>query len=177
MRYAAYVRISSEDQVGNFSIDAQSRLIKEWVDNQLGILVETYIDQAKSGYTTNRSGFKRMRIDAQKGKFDALVVYKFDRFARDRADAMTLKSLLRYDYGIKVFSVTEPSENSDGPTGALIESIMESMADWYSQNLSTETSKGKKERAMHRLHNGGAPFGMKKSDDSSHRAAWSQTCL
>ncbi|MBV7336875.1 recombinase family protein [Chloroflexi bacterium TSY] len=78
---------------------------------------------------------------------------------------MTLKSLLRYDYGIKVFSVTEPSEDSDDPSGALTESIMESVADWYSQNLSIETSKGKKERAIQGLHNGSAPFGMKKNDN------------
>ncbi|MBV7336876.1 recombinase family protein [Chloroflexi bacterium TSY] len=61
MRFAAYVRISSEDQVGNFSIDAQSRLIQEWIDNHQGILVKTYVDQARSGHRTNRPGFKQMR--------------------------------------------------------------------------------------------------------------------
>jgi DNA invertase Pin-like site-specific DNA recombinase len=76
-----------------------------------------------------------MRQDGRKGKFDALVVHKFDRFARNRTDALAIKSLLRYDYNIKVFSVTEPSEDSDGPIGALIEGTMESVAEWYSKNL------------------------------------------
>lgn len=104
-----------------------------------------------------------MRKDVRKNKFDALIVHKFDRFARNRTDALAIKSLLRYDYGIKVFSVSEPSEDSDGPMGALVEGIMESIADWYSKNLSTETAKGKKERALQGLHNNVAPFGYKKN--------------
>jgi site-specific DNA recombinase len=108
-----------------------------------------------------------MRRDARKRKFDAVVVHKFDRFARNRTDALAIKSLLRYDYGIKVFSASEPSEDSDGPIGALIEGIMESVADWYSQNLATEVSKGKKERSHQGLHNNRAPFGMRKRKDKT----------
>jgi site-specific DNA recombinase len=141
MRYAAYIRISSEEQVGNFSIEAQS------------------------GRSSDRPGFQKMRQEARKGKFDALVVHKFDRFARNRTDALAIKSLLRYDYGVKVFSVSEPSEDSDGPMGALIEGIMESVADWYSQNLATETTKGKRERTMQGFHNNQAPFGLRKDEN------------
>ena len=54
-------------------------------------------------------------------------------------------------------------EDSDGPIGALIEGIMESIADWYSRNLSSETSKGKLERAMQGYHNNQPPFGMDKT--------------
>lgn len=160
MRYAAYVRVSSEEQVDNFSIDAQKRAIQTWVVARGdGVLVKVYADEGKSGRTAERPGFLRMRRDARKGKFDALVVHKFDRFARNRTDALAIKSLLRYDYGIKVFSVTEPSEDSDGPIGALIEGIMESVADWYSRNLGTEVAKGKKERGNQGLHNNRALLG------------------
>ena len=165
MRYAAYIRISSEEQVGNFSVDAQRRAIKTWVAAQDGVLVKEYVDEAHSGRTSERPAFQKMRRDARKGKFDALVVHKFDRFARNRTDALAIKSLLRYDYGVKVFSVTEPSEDSDGPLGALIEGIMEFVADWYSRNLAAETSKGKAERSRQGLHNNQAPFGMKKNED------------
>jgi site-specific DNA recombinase len=61
--------------------------------------------------------------------------------------------------------VTEPSEDSDGPMGALIEGIMESVADWYSQNLASETTKGKRERTMQGLHNNQPPFGMRKDEN------------
>lgn len=165
MRYAAYVRISSEDQLGNFSIDAQQRAIEAWVTAKGGVLVQIYKDEVQSGLTADRPAFQRLRNDARKGTFDAVIVHKFDRFARNRTDALAVKSLLRYDYGIKVFSVTEPSEDSDGPTGALVEGIMESVADWYSKNLSAETAKGKKERSMQGLHNNIAPFGMKKDEN------------
>ena len=58
MRYAAYIRISSEDQVGNFSLDAQLRAIQTWVTAQGGILVNTYTDEAQSGKSANRPGFQ-----------------------------------------------------------------------------------------------------------------------
>lgn len=164
MRYAAYVRISSEEQIGNFSVDTQKRAIEAWVVAKGGILAQLYIDEGHSGRTAERPEFKRLRRDARQHKFDAIVVHKFDRFARNRTESLAIKSLLRHDYGIKVFSVSEPSEDSDGPMGALIEGIMESVADWYSQNLSAETSKGKKERSQQGLHNNRAPFGMRKNE-------------
>lgn len=162
IRYAAYVRISSEEQVGNYSIEAQSRAIQTWVQAQGGHLVKTYVDQAQSGRTSERPEFQQMRQDARKAKFDALVVHKFDRFSRNRTDALAIKSLLRYDYNIKVYSVTEPSEDSDGAIGALIEGIMESVAEWYSRNLAAEVAKGRKEKGTQGFHNNQAPFGLKK---------------
>lgn len=165
MRYAAYVRISSEEQVGNFSIDAQKRAIEAWVKAQSGKLVKVYVDEAQSGRSADRPEFQALRRDAKKNIFDAIVVHKFDRFARNRTDALAIKSLLCHDYGIKVFSVTEPSEDSDGAIGALIEGIMESVADWYSRNLSNETTKGKRERALQGYHNNRPPFGYDKSSE------------
>ncbi len=165
MRYAAYVRISSEEQVGNFSLDAQKRAIEAWVKAQSGRLVKVYVDEAQSGRSADRPEFQALRRDAKKNSFDAIVVHKFDRFARNRTDALAIKSLLRHDYGIKVFSVTEPSEDSDGAIGALIEGIMESVADWYSRNLSNETTKGKHERALQGYHNNRPPFGYDKSSE------------
>lgn len=162
MRYAGYVRISSEEQVGNYSIEAQSRAIQTWVQAQGGQLVAIYRDEAQSGRTAERPEFQKMRQDARKRQFDALIVHKFDRFARNRTDALAIKSLLRYDYGIKVFSATEPSEDSDGPIGALIEGIMESVAEWYSRNLASEVAKGRKEKHQQGYHNNKAPFGYRR---------------
>ncbi len=167
MRCVGYVRISSEDQVGNFSLDAQRRAIEKWVHDQGWRLVKVYVDEAKTATTDNRPGFQEMRRDARRGKFEALVVHKFDRLARNRANALAVKSLLRHDYGIKVFSVTEPSEDSDGPIGALMEGIMESVADWYSRNLATEVAKGKRERAQQGYQNNQPPAGYDKAEDGT----------
>ncbi len=162
MRYAAYVRISSEEQIGNYSIEAQIRAIQTWVTAQGGQLIKVYCDEAQSGRTAQRPEFLKMRQDARNRIFDAIVVHKFDRFARSRTDALAIKSLLRYDYGIKVLSVSEPSEDSDGPIGALIEGIMECVAEWYSRNLATEVAKGRKEKHAQGLHNNNPPFGYKR---------------
>ena len=61
-----------------------------------------------------------MRRNARKHQFDALIVHKFDHFARNRTDALAIKSLLRYDNRIKVFSVSEPTEDNDSPLGAVL---------------------------------------------------------
>ncbi len=165
MRYAAYIRVSHEEQVNGYSLDAQRRAIQDWVSSKGGAMVKVYADEGESALTTNRTAFQQMRLDARNAKFDALVVHKFDRFARNRTDSLAIKSLLRYDYKIKVLSVTEPSEDSDGAIGALIEGIMECVADWYSRNLAAEVAKGKRERGQQGLHNNRAPFGFDKDEN------------
>ncbi len=165
MRYAAYVRVSHEEQVNGYSLDAQRRAIAEWVAGKGGALVKVYSEEGESATTTNRTEFQKMRLDARNGKFDTLIVHKLDRFARNRTDSLAIKSLLRYDYKIKVFSVSEPTEDSDGPIGALIEGIMECVADWYSRNLAAEVAKGKRERGQQGLHNNRVPFGYDKDEN------------
>ena len=95
MRYAAYIRFSHENQADGYSLDAQKRIIDNFIKVQKGRLVETYIDEAETGRTiSNRDEFLRMRQDAKNKKFDALVVAKFDRLNRNRMDAIAVKSLV-----------------------------------------------------------------------------------
>jgi site-specific DNA recombinase len=164
MRYAAYIRVSHEEQVNGYSLDAQRREIQTWITAKGGALTKVYAEEGESGTSANRTAFQQMRLDARNGKFDALVVHKLDRFARNRTDSLAIKSLLRYDYKIKVFSVSEPTEDSDGPIGALIEGIMECVAEWYSRNLAAEVAKGKRERGKQGLHNNRPPFGYDKDE-------------
>jgi site-specific DNA recombinase len=79
--------------------------------------------------------------------------------ARNRRDATVYKALFRSDLKIKVYSVTELSEDEDGLAGMLIEGVMELVSEWYSRNLSQETRKGKRERALQGRHNNPPPFG------------------
>ena len=171
MRYVGYVRISSEDQRGNYSLDAQKRAITEWVNKQTGDLrgklVHFYADEAFSGTTDDRPGFQEMVHDGRQAKFDAIVVHKFDRMARNRRDATIYKALFRTDLKIKVFSVTELSEDEDGLAGMLIEGVMELVAEWYSRNLSQETRKGKRERALQGKQNNPPPFGYDQAPDGN----------
>ncbi len=163
MRYVAYVRVSREEQVLGYSLEAQERLIGDWVRQQHGALrgelVAIYRDEGHSARTDDRPAFQQMIADARAGQFDALVVHKFDRLARDRQDSVTYKALLRRKLGLKVFSASEPSEDSDGSLGVLIEGILEVVAHWYSLNLAAETRKGKRQKAEEGLWHGAVPTG------------------
>jgi site-specific DNA recombinase len=163
MRYATYVRVSRDEQVMGYSLEAQERLVGEWVQRQEGDLageqVAIYRDEGHSARTDDRPAFQQMIADARAGRFDALVVHKFDRLARDRYDSVTYKALLRKKLGLKVLSASEPSQDSDGSLGVLIEGILEVVAHWYSLNLAAEVRKGKREKAEEGLWHGAAPTG------------------
>jgi site-specific DNA recombinase len=165
MRFAGYIRVSKEEPEGGFSLDSQRNLITRRVKAYDGKLVHIYSDESMSGRSTDRTQLQQLLRDAQKGLFDAVIVQKFDRLNRNRLDALAIKSFLRYDLGLKVLSVSEPSEDSDGDDGAFVEGMMECVAEWYLVNLSGEASKAKRERAMQGLHNNQAPFGMTKDQN------------
>lgn len=163
MRFAGYIRVSKEE--GGFSLDSQRSLIMRWVKSQRGTLTKIYADESLSGRTMARAKLQQMIKDAASGSFDAVVVAKFDRLNRSRIDALAIKSLLRYDFSVKVFSLNEPSEDSDGEEGAFIEGLMECVAEWYVQNLGDDMAKSKHERSAQGYHNTRAPFGLKKDAD------------
>lgn len=75
-------------------------------------IVGTYIDRALSAKTDNRPDFQRMIKDSEKGIFDTVIVWKLDRFARNRYDSAHYKSILRKN-GVKVISATELISDSE----------------------------------------------------------------
>ena len=152
-RIAIYARFSSDNQREE-SIDAQIRAAKEFLERAGWSLVDVYIDRAKSATSDRRPDFQRMISDAKQKKFDIVLVHKMDRFSRDKFDSVYYKKILK-DKGIKVVSVTEKLDNS--PESLILEGLIESMAQYYSANLSREVRKGMKETAMKCKHTGGTP--------------------
>jgi DNA invertase Pin-like site-specific DNA recombinase len=161
LRIALYLRVSSEDQALGFSLEAQERAGRAWAAAHGAVVVEVYTDAGYSAKTDKRPAFKRMIADAQAGCFDAVLVHKFDRFARNRVDAVGYKALLK-SVGVRVLSVSEPIDPND-PAGMLTEGMSEVVAEWYSANLARETTKGKRERAQSGYQNNAAPFGYRKA--------------
>jgi len=163
MRYVGYVRISSEEQRGNYSLAAQKHAIETWVARQQGTLAgqlnRIYEEECHSGMTDHRDAFQQMLQDARAGSFDAIVVHKWDRLARLRFDAIRYKVTLRREYGIKLFVVEGVSEDEDEYIGMFFEAMTEVWGELYSRNLSRETQKGKYEKAHQGKHNNRAPFG------------------
>lgn len=149
MIVALYIRVSTEDQL-EFSPDAQKRALLEYAKKN-GYQVDDryiFIDEGISGTSAKkRPAFMEMIGTAKKKPkpFDAILVHKFDRFARSREDSVVYKSLLRKECGIKVISITEQME--DDKFSVILEAMLEAMAEYYSLNLADEVMKGMKEKA------------------------------
>ena len=153
MKAVIYARYSSDNQREE-SIEGQLRECTAYcVKNDITIL-RTYIDRALSAKTDNRPDFQRMVKDSAKGLFDVVIVWKLDRFARNRYDSAHYKAQLR-KYGVKVLSATE--NISEGPEGIILESMLEGMAEYYSAELSEKVIRGHTENALKCKYNGGTP--------------------
>lgn len=173
-RAVAYGRFSSNNQRDE-SIDAQLRAIREYCERENIQLVAVYTDEAQSATTDSRDDFKNMIDDIFKGKLDidTVLVHKFNRFARNKYDSAIYKKRLR-DIGIKVVSVTQPID--DSPEGRILESLIEAMDEYYSENLALEVKKGMLENALKGKHTGGGKLlglsvdneGYYYPDDNAH---------
>ena len=116
-----------------------------------------YIDRAISAKTDNRPEFQQMIKDSDKKLFDIVLVWKLDRFARNRYDSARYKTQLKKN-GVKLMSATEII--SDGPEGIILESVLEGYAEYYSADLSEKVIRGMTENALKGKFTGGAiPFG------------------
>lgn len=146
---AAYIRVSTDEQI-EYSPASQLEKIREYAKCNGYILPEEYIfvDEGISGrHTQKRIAFNRMiGIAKQKPKpFDAILLWKFSRFARNREDSIVYKSMLRKQCGIDVISISE--NLGDDKMSILIEALIEAMDEYYSINLAEEVKRGMNEKA------------------------------
>lgn len=156
MQGVIYARYSSDNQREE-SIEGQLRECKAFAESNDIRIVDTYIDRALSAKTDNRPSFQKMIKDSAKHLFDVVIVWKLDRFARNRFDSAHNKAILRKN-GVKVISATE--RISEGSEGILLESMLEGMAEYYSAELSEKVIRGMTENALKCKHNGGSlPIG------------------
>ena len=150
---AAYIRVSTEDQT-ELSPDSQIKKIHEYAKSHGYIVPEEYIfhDDGISGRTTKkRPGFNKMIATAKSTPkpFDAILVWKFSRFARNREDSIVFKSMLK-KCGIGVTSI--------------IGSLSEAMDEYYSVNLSEEVVRGMTEKVSRGKPVSIPPLGYKMSE-------------
>ena len=150
---AVYARFSSDNQREE-SIDAQLRACEEYAKRNGLIIVKTYIDRAKSGTSDKRPEFQQMIEDSGKKLFNAIIVHKLDRFSRDKYDSALYKRRLKKNK-VTLISVLERLDGS--PESVIMESMLEGMAQYYSQNLAREVMKGMRETAYQCRHTGGTP--------------------
>lgn len=160
-----YARYSSHAQREE-SIEQQVAVCSAWAASQGYVVTQVYADEARSGRSTEgRDQFLRMVDDARLGTFEAVIVYKLDRFARDRYDAAMYRKRLR-DLGVEVKSAME--NIPDGPEGRLLEAVIEGVAEWYSADLSQKTLRGMRANAERCMANGVPVFGYRVGEDGRY---------
>src|SRR5690606_3949368 len=157
VRFAIYARYSTEMQ-NELSLEAQEARCRQAIAERGGTVVAVYTDSARSGWSLDRDGFKDLQAASQQGKFDAVMFWKFDRLARDHNHAVMIKMLLRHEYGLKLHCVEGFSEDDDdSPYAALMEQMLGVFSAFYSKTLSSETKRGKRQRALNGDFNGSTP--------------------
>ena len=155
---AIYARYSCENQTEQ-SIEGQLRVCQEYAAS-LGILiVETYIDRAMSGTNDNRAAFQQMLKDSSKKQFQFVIVYKLDRFARNKVESVINKKTLQ-DNGVSLLSAME--RITDTPEGHMMETILEGFNQYFSEELAQKVKRGMRETRLKGLYQGGGvPYGYK----------------
>ena len=156
MTAVIYARYSSDSQ-REASIEGQLRDCKDYAEKNGITVVGTYIDRAYSAKTDDRPEFQHMIKDSAKKIFDVVLVWKLDRFARNRFDAVNYKYQLEKN-GVHLVSAMEPI--SQGPEGIMVESMLIGMAEYYSAELALKVARGERENALQCKYNGGVvPLG------------------
>src|SRR5258708_31869184 len=160
LRFVIYTRYSSDMQ-NELSLEDQEKCCRKAIAERGGSVVGVYTDAAKSGWSLDREGFNKLRIDAERGRFDAVMFWKFDRLARNHEQSVLIKILLRRDYGLKLFCVEGFSEDDDDSAyTALMEQLLAVFYAFYSKNLSSDTKRAKVGRVEEGKFNGSvAPLG------------------
>ena len=163
MKAVIYARYSSDNQREE-SIEGQIRECMEYAERNDITVLCNYIDRAMSARTADRPEVQRMIRDSEKHLFDIVLVWKLDRFSRDRYDSAHYKHILKKN-GVKVISAKEAI--SDGPEGIILESMLEGINEYYSAELSVKIRRGQKENAMKCKNNGGGtPLGFRVNKET-----------
>ena len=164
MKAVIYARYSSDNQREE-SIEGQLRECTEFAERNGITILGSYIDRALSAKTDNRPEFQRMIKDSYKKLFDTVIVWKLDRFARNRYDSARYKNILKKN-GVKVISAREVL--GEGAESIILESMLEGYAEYYSVELAEKINRGLTENALKGKINGGTvPMGYRLTKERS----------
>ncbi|MBQ7307746.1 MAG: recombinase family protein [Clostridia bacterium] len=151
-----YARYSSDSQTEQ-SIEGQLRVCKEYSEKNGLVIINEYIDRAMTGTNDKRPALQQILYDSKDKSFNFVIVYKLDRFSRNRYDSAVSRAILVKN-GVKLLSATE--NISDAPEGILLDSVLVGLAEYYSVELSQKVKHGLKESRIKGQFTGGrTPYG------------------
>lgn len=138
-----YARYSSHNQTEQ-SIEGQLDAAHKYAAKKGYTIIKEYADRAKTGRNDNREAFQQMLKDSNKKKFDVIIVWKVDRFGRNRQE-INLNKAYCHKNGVRIEYVAEVIPDTD--EGVILESVLEGFAEYYSRQLSTNVRRGQLESA------------------------------
>lgn len=157
-----YTRVSSEEQVKGNSLSEQARKCQYFIKSKDGNIVGTYEDGGRGGETKERPELQRMLNDAQKGVFDAVVVYKIDRLSRSLRDFLEIQDYLG-KLNIELVSVSETYDTST-PQGRLFVNMLGSFAEFEREQIKERINMGQLASMKKGNWKGSAPYGYNIKD-------------
>src|SRR5574344_319802 len=155
-----YARYSSSNQTEQ-SIEGQVHVCEDFAKRNDILIVDSYFERAISGTTDERDSFQRMLKDSNNKKWNYVLVYKLDRFARNKYEAAIHRKHLK-DNGVKLLSAMENIPET--PEGVLLESLLEGMNQYFSEELAQKVSRGLHESRMKGHVIGDVSFGYIKEN-------------
>lgn len=165
MKGVIYARYSPGPNQTEQSIEGQVRECTAYAEANDITIIKTYADRRQTGRNDNRAEFQKMLQDAKKHTFDVVIVWKIDRFGRNREEIAKNKAILRLN-GVRVLYAVE--HIPDGPEGIILESVLEGLAEYYSANLSQNIKRGLRESAL-KCQYTGAGLSLGFSVDKEHK--------
>lgn len=159
-----YLRVSSEEQVKNFSLDTQEEICRREATRREFTVVEIFREEGKSAKTiTGRPILIKLLEFCRKNRrtIDAVFVYRVDRLSRQTADYLAIRKKLA-EYGVTLISATEPTGNS--PTEKLIETMLAGFAQMDNDIRSERSRNGLRARFLSGLCIGNSPIGYVMKD-------------
>ena len=151
-----YARYSSDSQTEQ-SIEGQVRVCKQFAEKNDLLVVDSYIDRATTGTNDNRAAFQQMLRDSKKAQWGAVIVYKLDRFARNKYESVVNRKKLK-DNGVELVSAME--NIPDTPEGKLFLAVIEGFNEYFSEDLKQKVNRGLRESWLKGNATGGhPPFG------------------
>lgn len=154
-----YGRYSAGPTQTDQSLEGQLRDCYAYARHHGIKIIHEYLDRHISGKEAeSRPEFQQMITDSKRKRFNVVLVWKLDRFARNRYDSARYKTAMKKN-GVRVISVMEPI--SEGPEGIILESVLEGFAEYFSADLSQKVKRGMLESAHKCRCMGLPPIGYK----------------
>jgi site-specific DNA recombinase len=153
---AAYLRVSTDEQVQGFSLDSQRERLEAFALSQSWKISQFYKDDGYSAKDLNRPAMQELITDAQAKKFDAVIFYRLDRFSRSAVDVLRLVDEVFDPNGLILRSVTEPFDTSTN-AGRMMLTMLVAFSQYERESIAERTKVNLRYKAARGEWCGGTP--------------------